>query len=57
MKVMWPDGGSAAFHAVWLRHNCQCPICVAASNQKAINPSDLDPHMTVMPNGVSGLLA
>lgn len=54
MKVTWADGGTAAFHAVWLRHNCQCPNCVTSSNQKAVDPSILDPRTTVTPNSLSG---
>ena len=30
-------------HAVWLRHNCQCPECVSSSGQKTIDPEMLDP--------------
>ena len=49
MKVRWEDGSTAVFHAVWLRHNCQCSSCTTSSNQKTIDPASLDPHMTVRP--------
>ena len=26
-QVMWSDGEQSTYHAVWLRHNCQCPEC------------------------------
>ena len=26
-KVTWLDGEQSTYHAVWLRHNCQCPEC------------------------------
>ena len=56
MKVTWADGESAAFHAVWLRHNCQCPSCATSNNMRAIKPSILDPRMTVTSTTFSGLL-
>lgn len=55
MKFTWANGESAAFHAVWLRHNCQCPSCLPSSNQKSINPSVLDPNLSVTSSSVSGL--
>ena len=55
MKFTWANGETAAFHAVWLRHNCQCPNCVTSSNQKAINPSVVNPKMSVTSSSVSGV--
>ena len=55
MRFTWANGETAAFHAVWLRHNCQCPNCVTSSNQKAINPSVVNPKMSVTSTSVSGL--
>ena len=54
LKVTWADGETAAFHAVWLRHNCQCPSCVTSSSQKVIDPSILNPNTTVTLNKFSG---
>ena len=54
VKFTWANGETAAFHAVWLRHNCQCPSCETSSNQKAINPSVVDPNMSVTSTSVSG---
>ena len=54
LKVTWANGETAAFLAVWLRHNCQCPSCVTSSNQKTIDPAILDPSTTVIPNKLSG---
>ena len=56
MKVTWADGGSTAFHAVWLRHNCQCPNCVSIQ-LKTIRASTLDPHVTVTSTSLSGLFS
>ena len=47
LKITWADGESAAYNAAWLRHNCQCPLCVTSSNQKAVDPTLLDPYTTV----------
>ena len=54
LKITWADGETAAFHAVWLRHNCQCPGCITSSNQKAIDPATLHPNTTVHLNESSG---
>lgn len=56
MKLKWADGEKASFHAVWLRHNCQCASCVAASNQKKLDPSVLDAHMKVLSTRPAGQL-
>ena len=34
---MWSDGEQSTYHAVWLRHNCQCPECWdSIANQKLV---------------------
>ena len=34
---MWSDGEQSTYHAVWLRHNCQCPECWDdTANQKLL---------------------
>ena len=54
VRFTWANGDTAAFHAVWLRHNCQCSSCTTSNNQRAINPSVLDPDMSVTSTSVSG---
>ena len=41
MIVTWDDGEESAFHAVWLRHNCQCPECVQHSSGQKLVTSEL----------------
>ena len=55
LTVTWADGETAAFHAVWLRHNCQCPSCVTSANQKTIYPSMLNPSMEITSITILGL--
>ena len=55
LTITWADGETAAFHAVWLRHNCQCPSCITSSNQKTIYPSMLNPNMAITSTTASGL--
>jgi len=41
------------FHAIWLRHNCQCPACRQRfSGQKLIRPADLAASYSVQWAGV-----
>jgi len=49
------DGGDVGrFHAVWLRHNCQCSACRQPfSGQKLIRPVDLAPSYSVQRVGVN----
>ena len=56
LAITWADGETAAFHAVWLRHNCQCPSCITSSNQKTIYPSMLNPKMAITSTNISGLV-
>ena len=53
VKFTWANGETSSFHSVWLRHNCQCSDCIS-SNQKSINPTSLDPNMSVTDVHVSG---
>ena len=55
LTITWADGETAAFHAVWLRHNCQCPSCVTSANQKTIYPSMLNPKVAITSITTSGL--
>ena len=56
LAITWANGETADFHAVWLRHNCQCPSCITSSNQKTIYPSMLNPNVTITSTNISGLL-
>ena len=56
LAITWANGETADFHAVWLRHNCQCPSCITSSNQKTIYPSMLNPNVAITSTNISGLL-
>ena len=56
LAITWANGETADFHAVWLRHNCQCPSCITSSNQKTIFPSMLNPNIAITSTNISGLL-
>ena len=44
----WSSGRPpSTFHSTWLRHNCQCSVCVTSSGQKSTASTDLDPSTTV----------
>lgn len=30
------DGNNHSYHAIWLRHHCQCPECMASTGQRTI---------------------
>ena len=48
IKADWgPGRPPSTFHAAWLRRNCQCPLCVTTSGQRAIKSTDLDPCTTI----------
>lgn len=42
LRVCWGDGRGSSYHAVWLRHNCQCRRCILNTNQRLIRKEDLD---------------
>jgi len=42
-----PGRPPSTFHAAWLRRNCQCPLCVTTSGQRAFKSTDLDPSTTI----------
>ena len=35
-------------HAVWLRHNCQCPECLSSNGMKTVDPLKLNPSTTAI---------
>lgn len=42
ISVFWEDNMEAAFYPLWLRHNCQCPLCCQPqTEQKLIKLVDL----------------
>ncbi len=40
------DGENISCHHTWLRHNCQCPLCLNCE-QKTIDMSEIKPTITV----------
>ena len=47
-------GEDAVYHPTWLRHNCQCPSCLASSGQKTINFSEINLSNTLKSVKLSG---
>ena len=43
-----------SLYAVWLRHNCQCPECMADNGQSTIAPELLDPSIKLHSADISG---
>ena len=42
IEINWNDKQKDYYHNVWLRHNCQCPLCVAdSSGQKTVETVEL----------------
>ena len=42
IEINWNDKQKDYYHNVWLRHNCQCPLCVAdSSGQKTVEAIEL----------------
>ena len=43
IKINWGDDKqNSYYHSVWLRHNCQCPLCTAAdSGQRTVESYEL----------------
>jgi len=37
IRVSWPDGHRATYHAVWLRDNCSCAECLHPSGQRLLD--------------------
>ncbi|KAM7424558.1 hypothetical protein PAMA_000754 [Pampus argenteus] len=43
VEVEWEDGGQSLYPFIWLRDNCQCPLCTLQSAQaRKLLMSDLD---------------
>ena len=56
--VSWEgdDDRDPVFHGVWLRHNCQCPLCLSSSGQKTLDKVHLDPKLTIVETSLQGLI-
>ena len=56
MTVRWPDGEESVFHAVWLRHSCQCSECVQhSSGQRLVTSSVLGGGLKISKARVQGI--
>ena len=42
------------YHSVWLRHNCQCSLCVTSSNQKNVTGQDLKGELKISNATIEG---
>lgn len=48
VEVEWEDGGQSLYPFIWLRDNCQCPMCTLESAQaRKLLMADLDVHTGV----------
>ena len=50
LQAVWSSDSGATpsnYHAVWLRHNCQCPTCLSEYNQQLVEAHELDPHVKI----------
>ena len=55
MTVRWADGEQSVFHAVWLRHSCQCSECVQhSSGQRLVTSSVLGAGLRISKARVQG---
>ena len=57
LRAVWSssDAGQSTYHAVWLRHNCQCPRCVSDYRQLLIQAHELDPLVKISEVKQTGL--
>ena len=54
LRVSWADGRESSYHAVWLRHNCQCPNCTSSSNQRLPRRKNLEGDIRITSSSVAG---
>ena len=55
LNLLWNEKkDNVSLYAVWLRHNCQCPECLADNGQCLVVPQLLDPFITVDSADISG---
>ena len=45
---------NASFHAVWLRHNCNCKDCLTSSGQKSVTGKDLIGDLRISHASING---
>ncbi len=53
--IVQANGEDSSYHSTWLRHNCQCPSCLAPSGQKTIDLSEITPSITLKSVALIGL--
>ena len=53
--IVQGNGEDYFYHSTWLRHNCQCPSCLAPSGQKTIDLSEITPSITLESVALLGL--
>ncbi len=53
--IVQANGEDSSYHSTWLRHNCQCPSCLAPSGQKTIDLSEITPSITLESVALLGL--
>ena len=58
LQAVWNADKSTAqpstYHAVWLRHNCNCPQCLPEQNQKTVVSHELDPNVVISEARIAG---
>ena len=56
LRAVWKEAWPSVYHAIWLRHNCQCSSCLCEhSNQLSIQPHELDPQVKILDLKLKGL--
>ena len=59
LQAIWNNRGSGAepstYHAVWLRHGCQCPRCISKYNQLLSESHELDPDIKISEVKLTGI--
>jgi [2-(trimethylamino)ethyl]phosphonate dioxygenase len=41
LEIDWADGHHSVFHYIWLRDNCQCPLCRHANGQRLLDAATI----------------
>ena len=51
LRAVWSSSEGKAepstYHAVWLRHGCQCPRCISKYNQLLLESHELDTNVKI----------
>ena len=53
LKIL-PSSEEHGYHALWLRHNCQCEKCLSSSNQKTVTGYHLKRDLAIDQASVKG---